>query len=111
MTLSKIVNKKLKSFLSIFYKIKYFNENWKMIIHLLFGTYRFGVNNELWCQYNSMFGIPWRKRFIPSKIKYRYEGMRFRAIACYFIPKDKAEKIFSRFIKKIERKYDQCQSL
>jgi len=87
---------------SSYYKAKYFKENWKMIIHFLFGTYRFGVNNELWWQYkHSLFGVPWRKRFIPSKIRQRYEGMRFRAIACRFIPKDKAEKIFSVFIRKL----------
>jgi hypothetical protein len=88
--------------LSIYYKIKYFKENWKMVIHLLFGTYKFGVNNELWCSHRlSLFAVPWKKRFMPSKIRQRYEGMRFRAIACGFIPKDKAEKIFYLFIRKI----------
>ncbi len=85
----------------IYYKLKYFKENWKMIIHLLFGTYKFGVNNNLWCEFPSGFGVPWRKRFIPSKIRQRYEGMRFRAIACGFIPKVKAQKLFSAYIKKI----------
>ena len=80
---------------NIIYKSKYFKENWKMIIHLLFGTYKFGVNNDRrWSTFDSMFGVPWRKRFIPSEIKKRYQGMKFRAVACYFIPKDVADKLF-----------------
>ena len=65
-----------------------------MIVHLLFGTYRFGVNNVKRSEFDSMFGVPWRKRFIPSEIRKRCQGMRFRAVGCYFLPKDVTDKLF-----------------
>jgi hypothetical protein len=56
--------------------IKYYLQNWKLGIHLLFKTYRFGVNNEWWCNYDSMFGEPFYKRF---NILQSYRQLRFRA--------------------------------
>jgi len=59
-------------------KQRYILDNWKLITHLLFGTYHFGVNNEWWCpSYRSMFGLPWYKRW---HLINRYKEMKFRAI-------------------------------
>ena len=49
--------KKLKNMeLKMIKKINYILENWKMIVHLLFKTQRFGVNNLLWSSHPSVFG-------------------------------------------------------
>lgn len=56
--------------------IKFFFSNWKMIIHLWFRTYRFGVNNSWWSDWDSMFGLPFRKRF---HLIQSYKLMRLRA--------------------------------
>jgi hypothetical protein len=85
---------------SLFYKIKYFKSNWKEVIHLLFGTYRFGVNNDRWSSHDSMWGVPWNERFKPSKLKQRYQMMKIRACAGLFIPSDEAKKLFPSFFRK-----------
>lgn len=68
-------------------RIRYFSENWKLIFHLLFSTYRFGVNNRWWSDFDSMFGVPWYKR-TPWKMLENFRGMRFRATACKFVSKE-----------------------
>jgi hypothetical protein len=74
---------------------KWIKENWKMIIHLLLGTKRFGVNNKWWNEFDSIFGIPWYKR-TPRKIYINYQGAKFRAIACYFISDKTKSILFER---------------
>ena len=37
-------------------RLIYFYKHWKVGIHLIFRTKRFGVNNQLWSSYDSMFG-------------------------------------------------------
>ena len=37
--------------------IKYYKKNWKMFLHLLLRTKRFGVNNKWWNDYDSIFGL------------------------------------------------------
>ena len=71
-----------------------------MIIHVLFGTYRFGVDNKTWNDFDSLFGVPMRKRFIPKEIILRYRTMRARAL-CGFIPYDDAKKLFPRYLRKL----------
>ena len=66
-------------------------KNWKLIIHLLLGTYKFGVNNDTWWHHRSLFGVPLRDRLKPSKILLRYRMMRIRA-KCGFIPDKKLDK-------------------
>ena len=73
--------------------IIYLFDNWKMAVHLLFGTYRFGVNNKWWSLWDSMFGKPWRKRINPFQIYKNYKGMKFRAQACYFVSSETLKKI------------------
>jgi len=66
-------------------KAKYVLENWKLGVHLLFHTYRFGVNNEWWSLWDSMFGLPWYKKINLWQIYDNCQAMKFRAIACKFI--------------------------
>lgn len=40
--------------------LKYYKKNWKIFLHLLLRTKRFGVNNEWWNHYDSIFGLPTR---------------------------------------------------
>jgi hypothetical protein len=56
--------------------LKFIFGNWKLIIHLLFGTFRFGVDNKWRSSFDSMFSVPWNKRY---KLIERYKLMRFRA--------------------------------
>lgn len=37
-------------------KFNYFFSNWKQCIHILFRTKYFGVNNEWWSSFPSLFG-------------------------------------------------------
>lgn len=74
-------------------KIKWIKENWKMSIHLLLGTKRFGVNNKWWSDFDSLFGIPWYKR-TPRRIITNYKLARFRAIACHFITDETKRILF-----------------
>ena len=72
--------------------------NWKLMFHLFFRTYHFGVNNQWWCSWKSMFGLSWWKiekyRFIRN-----FKLIIFRA-SIGFIPKMKFEKMFPNSTKK-----------
>lgn len=74
--------------------------NWKLIVHLLFGTYRFGVDNSWWSNFNSIFGKPWAERFCPVRLWKRYKMIRVRAVGCHFIPD--ADSLFPRYAKKLK---------
>jgi len=80
-------------------KLKYFRENWKLMFHLLFSTYHFGVNNKWWSDFDSIFGVPWYKR-TPKKIIENYRGMRFRAVACHFISDEIKLILFPKYMLK-----------
>ena len=56
--------------------------NWKLIIHLLFRTYRFGVNNEWRSSFDSIFGLPIRKRF---HLIQNIRMMKIRGFDLYFL--------------------------
>ena len=64
-------------------RIKYFLKNWKVGVHLLFRTKRFGVNNQWWNSYDSIFG--WcNKKILYSILTVKpvirnYKGMKLRA--------------------------------
>lgn len=79
-------------------RIKYFKSNWKVGFHLLFRTKRFGVNNKLWVEWDSMFGWSHKKKIISIlKIKpiiENYKMMKFRAGACHFLSDESYELIF-----------------
>ena len=83
-------------------RIKYLKDNWKLIIHLLFSTKRFGVNNNWWSEFDSIFGAPWYK-ITPKKIIQNYRGMRFRVLACYFVGTPTAKILFPKKFKDLRR--------
>ena len=64
--------------------LKYAIKNWKLIIHLLFRTYFFGVDNRWWFPYPSIFGLPIKKRFSVKQILLNIRMMKIRA-NCGFI--------------------------
>lgn len=69
--------------------IKYYFNHWKIFAHLLFRTKRFGVNNERWSKFDSLFGLPWYKiifRIICVRpLIVEWEKIKFRANVCHFI--------------------------
>lgn len=80
-------------------KILYIKKNWKLIIHLLFSTHRFGVNNAWWSDFDSMFGKPWHTLSF-SQIIQNYKAMRFRSLACHFVGLEEQYILFPKSFKK-----------
>jgi len=78
-------------------KIKYILDNWKMIVHLLFKTKHFGVNNVYWSPHESIFGAEKSKRF--TQVVKNYKMMRIRAFSG-FIPLNDAIDLFPDYAKK-----------
>ncbi|MFH1156750.1 MAG: hypothetical protein V1793_23350 [Pseudomonadota bacterium] len=72
-------------------RLKYLLENWKMVVHLLFKTGHFGVNNAAWSRHRSIFAAPGPGR-LPNVLK-NYKMMRIRAFSG-FIPLNQAIKLF-----------------
>ena len=62
--------------------VKWCLANWKNCIHITFRTYHFGVNNQWWVGFNSIFGLPWYKRFHIFK---EYQCAKIRAISIGFL--------------------------
>jgi len=64
-------------------KMEWCLENWKLGVHLILKTKRFGVNNEWWCKFDSMFGVSFCKRMWMLIRIYpiidNYKQMKFRA--------------------------------
>ncbi|KKN07043.1 hypothetical protein LCGC14_1071220 [marine sediment metagenome] len=79
-------------------RIKFFLKNWKLGIHLLFRTKRFGVNNRRWSNFDSIFGWSHIKKvksiLIIMPIICNYKCMKFRAGACHFMTDESYEKCF-----------------
>ena len=74
-------------------KLEYYKKNWKLMVHLMFRTYKFGVNNDWWFTGgSSMFGYPWYKKiWMIVRIRpfiYNLKCIYFRAVACHFIDDD-----------------------
>lgn len=74
-----------------------------MIIHVMFCTYHFGVNNKWWWEHRSIFGKPWHKRF---NLIINYEMARFRACHVYFVDEETANMLFPRYLKKRSKKWN-----
>jgi len=71
------------------FRIRYFIANWKLILHLLFRTKRFGVNNEWWSEFDSIFGWSNKEKLKAAlKIKpiIRNYRMMYVRSALGFIP-------------------------
>jgi len=73
--------------------LNYILQNWKVAVHLIFRTRRFGVNNHWWSHFDSPLGVPVRWvvwdtiRICP--IIGNYKLMKFRAIHLGFLhPKE-----------------------
>lgn len=68
---------------------KFFFRHWKLGIHLIFRTKRFGVNNKRWCHFDSIFGWSNWKKFIcvllVRPIIRNYTAMKYRAGVCHFM--------------------------
>lgn len=73
---------------------------WKIGIHLLFRTKRFGVNNQWWSNFDSIFG--WgniRKAWAIIRIYpivRNYSHMKYRAGACCFLTEKKYKEVFCK---------------
>ena len=79
------------------YTIAFLKANWKLVIHLLFRTYHFGVNNQWWYHDKGVFGLPWYKRFWPNQIRRNIWGMWFRSSPeVGFIPQEKYLKMWGK---------------
>lgn len=65
------------------YKLEYFFKNWRLCIHLLLRTKRFGVNGEKWSSFPSIFGQPTWKIILSvltiRPIIFNYKMMKYRA--------------------------------
>jgi len=77
-------------------RVRYMLANWKIGVHLVFCTKRFGTNNQWWCEYDSMFGKSILSRLIML-LKVRplieqWKHVRFRAGACHALD-DKSYKL------------------
>ena len=73
-------------------RIQMVKSHWKFIIHILFGTSRFGVNNNWWSDFNSLWAVPFYDRINPLLIYDRYKRMKFRA-KIGFLSKETCERI------------------
>jgi hypothetical protein len=78
--------------------ITYYSQNWKLFLHLLLRTKRFGVNNKWWNDFDSIFGLPfwkiiWRVITIRPLFSEWYK-IKFRITECYFISDNEKNKIF-----------------
>jgi len=82
-------------------RIDFFKKNWKLGIHLILYTRRFGVNNEWWNYFSStVWGNPIHKilwdiiRIYP--LVRNYKSMRFRAGALHFMTDEQYELAFGK---------------
>lgn len=65
-------------------RLRFLLTNWKLVVHLLFKTNRFGVNNQWSSNFDSMFGgwTVWRRAINTIKIKpiiRNYQMAKWRA--------------------------------
>lgn len=66
--------------------------HWKMGVHLLLRTKRFGVNNFWWNNWDSMWGYPlWKivlRIFMIDPLVREYRLIKFRCVGVHFLPAD-----------------------
>jgi len=82
-------------------RLSFYKKNWKLGLHLLLHTKRFGVNNERWSRFDSwVFGKPTIKiiwdivRILPIIDNYR--GMKFRAGVLHFMTDEQYKHAFGK---------------
>ena len=82
-------------------KLKYILNNWKLGVHLVFKTRRFGVNNQWWSKFDSVLGVT-KKQWLWDIVRIwpivrNYKLMKFRAIHLGFITPEEAELLWPRY--------------
>ena len=75
--------------------IRYYKQNWKLFLHLLLRTKRFGVNNKWWNEFDSLFGLPtwkiiWRIITVRPLLT-EWTKIKFRVVACHFMTDEEKE--------------------
>ena len=68
---------------------QWFYKHWKLGVHLVLRTKYFGVNNERWSCFESIFGQPTLKILrdivLVKPLLHNYKNMKFRAGVCHFL--------------------------
>ncbi len=82
---------------NLLFKIKYMLDNWRLLMHLFFRTYHFGVNNLSREPHRSLFGLPFYKAIM--RLVLNYKMMRVRAFIG-FIPLNDAIRLFPGYARK-----------
>ena len=77
----------------------YFKKHWKLALHLIFKTKRFGVNNKWWETFDSQWGLPAYKIIINAiliiPLVESYRAMKNRMdISIGFVPEEEFYKVF-----------------
>ena len=72
-------------------RLRYFKDNWKLGIHLIFRTKRFGVNNKWWSDFDSLFGSSFWQRL---RIIDNWRKMKFRAGKLHFLSDETYKLVF-----------------
>ncbi len=62
-------------------------KNWKLIIHLLLHTRRFGVNNQWRCSFDSFLSQH------KGNLVENYKAAKFRATACGFLTREECKNL------------------
>ena len=76
-------------------RLKFYAKHWKLGLHLILRTKHFGVNNQWWVDFQSVFGVAtWRIwwdviRIYPLFRNYRL--MKFRAMVLHFMSDEECE--------------------
>jgi len=85
------MNKRLK-------RILFLKKNWKLGVHLILHTKRFGVNNAWWSRWDSIWGIPTKQILLDIIVVYplldNYRFMKFRAGCLHFMTDEQYELAF-----------------
>jgi len=81
-------------------RIEYILVHWKLGVHLIFRTKRFGVNDRWWSQFDSMFGWSLQSRIwgiltlLP--LFHNLQQMEWRIRNCHFLTDGEYELLFWR---------------
>lgn len=72
--------------------------HWKIGVHLILRTKRFGVDNRWWSQFDSMFGYPlWRvvgRVILIYPLIREYRRVKARTIGAHLLPGDIREMLW-----------------
>jgi len=74
-------------------RLKYMFKHWKIGVHFIFRTKRFGVNNKWWSKFDSIFGASFWQRL---RIINNWKMMKFRAGKLHFLGDESYRLLFER---------------